>query len=285
MPRSYGLWNTRTRVSVAMATLPFVLLAPVVVASFDFTGLRAGGAAVEYSGFSLFPHGLMRFGRTGPLPAPPLTPAATVISWAELAVLVVSLATLVTVLYGLANIMVAVRFAGPGRSRRARLLTWTPALVVVVSVTLVALASRVGPHEWMGTSGHVVPVGGNVALEHLYSRLAQVALVGGWLLSTAAIASVARRVEMPPVALRTGARVSSITAALAVLLAAALAACGAGVALQAHQAVHGTFTVFDFGHLWLWPLSAAAALLACYLSLTGASRALRGSRVVADLGR
>jgi len=284
MPRSYPLWNARTRVSVATATLPFVLLAPVVVACSGSTGLRAKGTRVVYSGFSLFPHGLMRFGKGGLLPAPPLTPAATVISWAELAVLVVSLLTLVTVFYGWASILGAVRHAGPRPRRWARLLAWTPALVIVVFIALTALATRVGPHEWTSTGGRpMAPVGGTVGLAHLLIHLAQVVLVGGWLLSAAAIAAVARWTEMTPFALRTGTRVSSVTAALAVLLAAALAAWGVGVILQAHQAGHGTYTVFEFGHLSLWPVSAAAALLACHLSLTGATRAHQGSQVVAGL--
>ena len=286
MPRSYGLWNARTRVSVATATLPYVLLAPIVLIGVGFTGLRAKGGTVIYSGFSLFPRGLMRLEHGRPVPAPHLTPAATVISWAELAVLVVSLLSLFTVLYGWGNFVAAVRNAGPGRSRWTRLCSWMPAGVVVAFLTLNAVADRAQPHAWTSTSLHtVVPVGGNVALFHLFRGLAQVVVVGGWLGSAVAFAAVARRAEMTPFDLRIGARVSSITAGLAVLLGAAFAAWGVGVLLQAHQAGRGTFTVFEFGHLSLWPLTAAAAVVACYLSVAGAARARQGSRVVADLGR
>jgi len=286
MPHTYPLWNARTRTSVAVATLPFVLLAPVVIAGAGSTGLRAGGTNVVYTGFSLFPHGLMRFGKGGLLPAPPLTPAATVISWAELAVLAVSLLALVTVFYGWASLLGAVRHAGPGRSWRVRLLAWTPLLVSVVVIGLGVASTVVGPHEWASSHGRpMAPVGGNLALAHLLGQLAQAVLIGGWLLSAAAIAAVARRTQMTSFALRTGARVSSVTAALAFLLAASFAALVVGVVLQADQAGHGTFTVFAFGHLSLWPVSAVAALLACYLSAAGAARARRGSRVVAGLGR
>jgi hypothetical protein len=284
MPRTYRLWNARTRQSVATATLPFVLLAPFVLAGVGYTGLRAKGGTVFYSGF-LFPRGLMRFGRTGPLPAPPLTPAATLIFWAEGAIMVLALLTLFAVLYGWGNFVAAVRNAAPGQSRWTRALGWTPALVVVAFIGLTALASRFTPHGWIGVVGHPSrQVGGNPALFRLTHDLAQVALVGGWLLSVATIAVLARRYEMTPFDLRVGARVSSIMAILAVLMGGALAAWGAGVFLQAHQAGHGTFTVVEFVHPSLWPLSAAAALLACTLSISGATRARRGYRMVAELG-
>jgi hypothetical protein len=284
MPCSYPLWNARTRASVATATLPFVLLAPFVLACIGFTGLRAEGGTVYYSGF-LFPRGLMRFGHTGLLPAPPLTPAASLIFWAEGAILVVALLTLMTVMYGWGNFIVAVRNAAPGRSRWARVLGWTPGLVVVAFIGFSVLAGRFRPHEWVGVLNHASrPVGGNAALVRLFQDLALVALVGGWLLSVVVVAAVARRYEMTPFDLRVGARVSSIMAVLAVLMGLALAAWGAGVFLQARQAGQGTFTVVEFGHPSLWPLSTAAALLACTLSVSGAARARQGSRVVAELG-
>lgn len=284
MPRTYRLWNSRTRQSVATATLPFVLLTPFVLAGVGFTGLRARGGTVFYSGF-LFPRGLMRFERTGPLPAPPLTPAATLIFWSEGAILLVSLLTLFTIVYGWGNFVAAVRNATPGRSRWARALGWTPALVVVAFIALSALATRFAPHGWRGVVGHPSrPIGGNPALLRLFHDLAQVALVGGWLLSVAAVAALARRYEMTPFDLSVGARVSSIMAVLAVLLGLALGAWGTGVYLQAHQAGRGTFTIVEFGHPSLWPLSAAAAVLACTLSVSGAARARRGYRIVAELG-
>lgn len=284
MPRTYPLWNARTRASVTVATLPFVLLAPLVVATFEFAGLRSGRMTVLYSGFSLFPHHLFHVVGGREVAAPPLTPGATVISWAELTALVIVLASLATALCGWSSLVGAVRAAPSGRRRGMRLLAWSPAIVVLAFVSLTVAAAQIGPRGWESSGGRpMVPIGGNVALGHAVELVAQAVLVGGWLLSALAIAVVARRVEMTPSALRAGAQISAAFAVLTVLLAAAFAAWGAGVVLQAHQAGSGHFTVFVFGRTSLWPVSTAAAAVVAYLSVTAALRARRGSRIVAEL--
>ncbi len=285
MPMTYGLWNARTRVSVAAGTLPFVLLAPIVLACMGSSGLRAPGGRVFSSGV-LYPTDLLQFGRDGMRAAPPLTPAASLVYAAEGAVLVVFLLAFVTTIYGWGSLIGAVRRAGPGRGRWIQLSSWTPGIVVLLVVALSVAIGRTAPHGYHDVPGHPpVPIGGDVTLFHLFEALQRATLIGGWLLSVVAIAIVTRRSEMQPFDLRTGRNVSLVMAACAVLLAGAYVAWGVGMMLQTDEAAHGSFTIVRFSQQGLWPVSTVALAVGGYLSVVGAASARTGTRIVARLSR
>ena len=271
---------------MATATLSFVLLAPLVLYASATAGLAHAGRPVTYSGFSFFPHGLRVVGHNGAsVPAPPLTPAAPYLFWSETVIAVVLVLTLCTLVYGWASLAGAVRRSGPGRGRWPRLLCWTPALVFLVPILLSAATSHYAPRGFRGVGGHPpVPVGGDPRALHLVQTGEHVAVVGAWLLSVVAVAVVARRTEMHPSDLRSGARVSSTIAFLAVVLALAFVTFRVAAAFQAAQSAHGAYTVVSLGYAGLWPVGVVAALLVSYLTVVGADRARQGSRTAAMLG-
>jgi len=108
MPKLYELWSTRTRVSIAAATLPWMLVAPFLLMAMGTQSLHSTAGKVSYTGWSFRMNDLQIAG-SPPTPAPPLTPAGSVAPYASLAVGVLFLLTLAVLAFGWSALTGAIR--------------------------------------------------------------------------------------------------------------------------------------------------------------------------------
>ncbi len=283
MPPVYDLWCTRARLAIATATLPWVLMGPLVL-------MVIGGQRLQSTAGRIFPGQLsitggsnqLILGRGLPTPAPPLTVAGSVAWYANVAMLVLFLLTLFVLFAGWTGFTGAIKRSAVPHRRRLSLLAWAPGFSILADLVLSVTMDVLMPHSWRTSGGRPpVPMGGHPAVAHALGTALGVVAVVGWLASIVCVAVAATRADVSPLDLRFGKSVSLVVATLLTLTLAAYATWGIGLIVQSHQAVHGRFTTISYTHQDLWPLMLVALLLAVTLSAFGASAARRSWRVVA----
>ncbi|MHB8496662.1 MAG: hypothetical protein ACYDES_01455 [Acidimicrobiales bacterium] len=95
MPRVLDLWTTRAQLSIAVATIPWLLVAPLVLFATGTLGLHSAAGRVFPSQMTLIgSNSLEVMGRHGPVAAPPLTPAGWMVVNSSRALLVLFVGTL-----------------------------------------------------------------------------------------------------------------------------------------------------------------------------------------------
>jgi len=279
MPKVYDLWSARTRMSIAAATLPWMLVAPFVLMAMGTQSLHSTKGAVSFSGTS-FTMTHLQIAGAPPTPAPPLTSAGAVVPFASLAVGVLFLVTLAVLACGWTGLTGAIRRSTTPHRRRVWLLAWTPGLALLADLALIVALILVRPvgYRWTG-GGPMVPIGGHPLAAHVLGTALGVVAIGGWLASIVCVAVAAKRADVALSDLRFGKSVSIVTAILFALMLAAYMAWGVGLWVQARQASHGTFTTIAYSRQDLWVpmvvLITGAAILSGF-----SSRAARRSWMV-----
>jgi hypothetical protein len=285
MPPVAELWRTRTRLAIAGATLPWVLLGPLLLTFLGGQALHVAG------GGRIFPPALSITGGVRPLvaggslplePAPPLSPGGTVAWYANVAMVVLWLITFLVLFCGWMGLTGAIRRSPGPRRRSLRLLAWTPGFSILLDLVLVVVADVLTPHAWHTVGRHIVPIGGHLAAAHIVDGILDVVAVVGWLVSIPCVAVAARRADIAPVDLRFGRRVSLVVSVLASLTLVAFATWGVGLVVQTGQLGRGVeFTRISYRYqdFWLPALFVLGAVVA--LSTFSASVARRSWRVVA----
>jgi len=282
MPPVYDLWCTRTRVALAAATLPWVLMGPLVL-------MVIGGQRLHSSAGRIFPGQLSITGGSNQLvmgrglltPAPPLTLAGSVAWYANVAMVVLFLLTLFVLFAGWTGFAGAIKRSAVPHRRRLSLLAWAPALSVLADFVLTVVQDVLMPHAWRTSGGRPpVPIGGHLAVAHALGTALVVVALAGWLVSIVCAAVAAKRADISPLDLRFGKSVALVVATLLLLTLAAYTTWGIGLLVQSGQAVHGRFTTISYSHQDLWPLVVVGLLLAATMSAFGASAARRSWRVV-----
>ncbi len=290
MPPVYRLWATRTRLSIAMATLSWLVVAPLVLMTMGSPSLHAtGGRVVSFadgpfligSQLQLFPAhvGL-------PRPAPPVTPAGTIVLWAGLAVVALFLVTLVVLAVGWSRLTTGIQRSSSPHRRSAFLLAWSPGFALLTDVGLVAALTVLHPSRYHSTTGGaMVPVNGDPAAVHVLAVVLAITAIAGWPASIAGVAVAVKRADLAPVDLRFGRTVSVVVSALLVALLVAYATWGVGLVAQARQAAGGGFTTITYPNQALWPLMLLTLAGAALLAATGAKVAVRTWRMISpELG-
>ena len=252
MPKIYELWAARTRMSIAAATLPWMLVAPLVLMAMGTQSLHSTEGPVSFSGFS-FTMTHLQIAGAPPTPAPPLTPAGSVVPFASLAIGVLFLVTLAVLACGWTALTGAIRRSATPHRRRAWLLAWAPGFALLADLAVVVALILVRPvgYRWTG-GGPMVPIGGHPLAAHILGTVLGVVAIGGWLASTVCVAAAAKRADIALSDLRFGRSVSIVTSVLFALMLAAYMAWGIGLWVQARQASHGTFTTISYSRQDLW---------------------------------
>jgi hypothetical protein len=286
MPRNYALWSARTRVSIATATLPWLLVVPLVLFAMGNETLHSANGPVTWSGPSSVPTHLLIANPHGPpASAPPLAPVAQLVLFAGLAVVVLFLVTFLVLISGWSGFTSAIRRSPLPHRRRLMLLAWAPAFSLLADVALAIAqnAVRYPSYRMVGgyfAKGHfvpprMVPYGGHPAVLHLLDVLLPVVADVGWLVSMACVALAARQAEVALSDLRFGKSVAVTVAWLFALLGVAYATWGIGLIVQARQAVNGNYTTVVYAHPDLWLPTAFVLVIAIALSGMGARAARR----------
>ena len=284
MPMAHDLWATRTRMSVAAATLPWMFVAPLVLYVIGNQTLHSSKGLVFSSGFSFHPSGLFTVTTGRQIPAPPLTHAASLAEDASSAIAVLFLLTLIVLMAGWGSLVGAIRRSSTLHRRRVLLLAWAPFLAVLTDIVLSVVQNRFRPTSF-GSRGHS-PVGalnGNPALVHSLGEVLAVVAGGGWLVAIACVAIASKRAEIGDLDIRYGRTISTIVAGLLTLFLVAFATWGIGLFMQSRQAMHGEFTTVSFPNQALWPATVTILLCAVMLSVLSASAARNSWRVVVSL--
>jgi hypothetical protein len=276
MPKSYGLWSARTRVSIATATLPWLLVAPFVLMTVGSVNMRSAAGPIAWSGFSSFPSHLQIIHDAQLTPAPPLTTAGHVALDSALAITTLFLVTFAVLISGWSGLTRSIRRSGPPDRRRLRLLAWTPVFALLADLLLVVGQGFALPSGYSSHQGHDVAFGGDPSALHLLRVALPIVAIVGWLVSVACVATAARRADVAPVELRFGKSVALVVAVLFSLLVAAYATWGIALIVQSRQTASGHFTTVGYDHAGLWPPMMLVVAVAVALSVVSA-RAARSS--------
>ncbi len=283
MPRTYDLWSLRARVSIALATLPWLVAAPLALVAMGNESLHSSEGMVRWSGPSFLPSNLivMKHGALFPTAAPPLTPSSSLVLFGGAAISLLVLFTFVILISGWSGLAGAIKRSSAPHRIRLRLLVWVPVLSLLIDFAVSITEDRFGPDSFHSlASGQEVASGGNPAAMHVLAvALPPVAIVG-WLVSVACVALAARKADVSPSDLRFGKSVSVVVAAMFAALVIAYAVWGAGLVLQARQATHGNFTTIGYSHPGIWPIMMLVLLIGAALSVMGAQAASRSWKVI-----
>ena len=291
MPKTYGLWSIRTKVSIAAATLPWLVVAPLAVIAIGNQTLHSSAGMVTWSGFSFFPNHLQTgFSGGTPVSAPPLTSGGQAVLWAMFAFVMLCLVTFFVLISGWSGLTGAIRRSDTPHRRRLLLLAWAPVFSLLIDVALMVAQNAVryparyvaGAEEKNGhfVAPHMVTYGGHASAAHAFAVIVPTVAGIGWLGSVACVAVAARRAHVAPSDLRFGKSVSTIVATLFAFLVLAFATMGIGLIVQAQQAAHGSFTTISFARQDLWLPMILMLLIAGLLSSISAQAARKSWRVI-----
>ena len=279
MPRIYELWSVRTRISIAAATLPALLMAPLVLVAMGNSSPHSSAGRVIPPSLPLFGAGganLLINSKRGFVAAPPLAPAVSIVNDAAFAILVLFLVTFVVLISGWGSLTGAIRRSATPHRRSVVLLAWAPVFSLLADLALIIAQDPERPTRYVGSR----PVNGNPHAVLVLGTILSIVAALGWLVSILCVALAARRAEVAPSDLRYGRTVSLMVAGLLTLLLAAYLCWGIGLALQTHQAAHGNFTTLVNSRQDLWVPMVVILSGAVTLSTICASTARRSYRVI-----
>jgi hypothetical protein len=284
MPPVYDLWSARARFSITAATVPWMVLAPLVT-------IAIGGQSLHASIGRIWPPQLLLFGQShltlihnhtgAAVGAPPLTGAGQTAWWADQCMNLVFFLALFVLFAGWSGLIGAIRRLDTPHRRRFLLLAWAPGLSVLADIALIVTQDIVAPHNFVGRGGRpLVPTDGHPGLAHALGLTLGIVAIAGWAISVVCVIVAARRAEIAPADLRFGKSVSVVSAALSIALFCAYATWSVGLLVQTQQAAHGGFTTIAFAHQNLWVPVLAGLFVAVAVSTHAALAARRSWRVI-----
>jgi hypothetical protein len=279
MPKTYGLWSLRTRTSIAAATLPWLLVAPLFGASVGNMSFHSSEGPVAASTISAIPTRLQIISHAGLTPAPPLAPAGRFVGYSYLALSLLCLVGFAVLISGWSCLSSAIKRSTVAHGRRLRLLARAPVLALLVDLVLVIGKDIAQPNSFAGYRGHGV-AGGDPTIFHILNYALPTVAIVGWLISVACVGVAARRAEVAPTDLRFGKSVAVVVAWLFALYVAAYATLGIGLIVQARQSANGNFTTIAFSRSGLWLPIMVTLVVAAALSGMSARAARSSWRVI-----
>jgi hypothetical protein len=293
MPQVYDLWAIRTKISIAVATIPWFVVAPIAVFA-----LGGGGRVVSLRGpltpdavpmlrnpqFTYFPQTAhFPLGHPPhPLVAPALSQSGHVIGHALFAFGVALAIGLVALALGWLQLLLGVRASPTVHRRSVLFLAWTPAIAVLADVGLwFAYNSQVAMGYTRHGGGPYIPIGGNPTAAHALHLALIVVVLSGWIGSVVCIAIAVKRSDLGLVDLRFGKRLSTVMAPVISVMFVAYVVLGIALYMQPPVSFSGLTVVSDHQAL-LVPVMVA---LGCssLVTIMAAGSARRSWRVIASL--
>lgn len=291
MPRDLDLWAARTRSSVAVATLPWVAVFPLMLWAIGTEGWHVPhghvlpASLMNFFGLGVIlgsPNAVVLHG--GQVAAvPPLSAGGTVAVVAGWSLAALVIVTPLVFLSGWTGLLGAIKRSPNPNRRRVRRLARAPGYFILASLLLSVLGAWATPHSSGIINGHTVTSGGNLGLSHDIDVGTAVLVVGGWIVSIICVGLAARSADIDTADLRFGRSVSVTVSVLCLLTVAACGALAVGLIIQSREAAHGAFSTISYPHVGIWPVMLAAVLLTAALSWSAATAARRSWRVVAAL--
>lgn len=283
MPRSYGLWSSRAKASIATATLPWLLVAPFLLFAIGNPSFHSSAGRIFWSGYPWMPTHLLVTNHALVTEAVPLTPSGHLVLYSSLAITLLILLTFLVLSSGWSGLTGAIRGSVSPHRRRLLLLAWTPVFALLADVGLVVAEGAVRPNVFTSHGGGPeVASGGNPTALHILTYVLPTVAIGGWLISLACVAWVSRRADIEMADLRFGKSVAVIVSVLFALLVVAYAAWGIGLLIQDREAATGGFTTVTYSHPGLWPPTMLVLVLVFSLSMVSARAARHSWRVLSS---
>lgn len=281
MPRTYGLLAARTGGSVAIGTLPWLAIVPLVSFVTGAAVVHSSSGPVEIG----YPFQLTLF-RTRVLfetGVHKVHPTISIITW-----IVGSSTMVMDALFAITSLVLIVGLGvlrygvvrEKGQNRPSLyVLTWIPVATVGLLVAMRVAQGYLtdGSHPQFMTGQFV---GGHSAIAALMGNFMWVVAVGGWLLTIASLAVVARRASLPPETLRFGRTVSVLTSLSLSFTFIAFLVWAIAVEVQSRTTAAAGAIVATYPRHGLWLPIAIALGLACAASLWGATTARRSWRII-----
>jgi hypothetical protein len=292
MPQVHDLWVTRTKVSIAVATLSWFVVAPIALFS------AAGGENVVSLRGSVFPSVVPMLRNPQfmiythqahfpgghpphPLVAPALSQSGHVIGHALFAFGIASAAGLIALALGWLQLLLGIRASSTIHRRFMLFLAWTPAIAVLSYVGLwFAYASQL-PSHWIGHgNGPAIPLNGNPTAAHALHLALIVVALSGWIGSVVCIAIAVKRSDLALIDLRFGKRLAMFMAPVVSVMFVAYVVMGIALYMQPPPSFSGLTVVSDHQAL-LVPIMVA---LGCssVVTILAAGSARRSWRVIAS---
>jgi hypothetical protein len=282
MPRTYGLLATRTKVSIATATIPWMAVIPFVL---SVTGpvrfaARGGGVVAGYP-FEFSPFRTKLFSSPHHLRAV-ISASDWVVGGSNMAIQAAFLAALVSLATGLAALRFGIRREKGSNRRRTYLLTWLPVATAVTFVGLAIAQNQLrNQARFLGTAhGDVYMSGGHLSLAAFVGNLQWIVAVGGWILSMVALVVVSKSVVLPPDTLRFGRTVSMISSISLCVTFVAVVIWGVALDVRGQVVAHAGTVVATYPEHGLWTLLVPVLGVATALSFAGSSSARQSWRTI-----
>jgi hypothetical protein len=288
MPRTYGLLATRTKASIATATIPWMAVIPLVLFVTGPTHLTSPGGTVE-SGYPF----QLSFFRTKIVPGAgafgvhwPLHPIISSTDWiiglSNMAIQGAFFLTLMALGIGLAAFRFGIRREKRVNRRRMYQLTWLPVATFVTFIGLTLAQNHVSNESTYAGSAHglVFVGGGHPSVAAFIGNLEWIVAIGGWLLSMVALAVVSKYVTLPPDTLRFGRTMSLLSSFSLSVTFVAVVVWGVAIDVRGHGAARVGTVVSTYPEHGLWVLLVLVLGVATLLSIAGASSARQSWRTI-----
>jgi hypothetical protein len=285
MPRTYGLLATRTKVSIATATIPWLAVIPLVLAVTGPVHLTSLAGTVSAG----YPFQLTLW-RTQIYPLTAnvrhvhavFSAANWTIGLSTMAIQAAFILTLMVLAVGLSALRYGIRRERGANRRRMYLLTWLPLVTAVTFIALSVAHDQVRNEAmYRGTAhGDVYIGGGHPAVAALLGNVEWIVAIGGWLLSMAALVVVSKNVTLPPDTLRFGRTVSVLSSISLSVTFVAVVIWGVAIELQGRAALHAGTIIATYPEHGLWVVLVLVLGAATLLSLVGASVARQSWRTI-----
>ncbi len=279
MPPDYRLWVARTRLSVALATLPCVVLLPLLLWSMGTenwhvpNGVPISQFGLTVGGLSIAIGDLMTIPPMGhyvpPAPVPPLTPGGRIAVDASVAVAILAILLFLCFFVGWLKVLSALKRSPSRDDRRLRRLARAPGFIFLLALPLLRTGSSAGSGALDGSS--------------VITFQSELVFVGASLTSLVCIALVIKSADLQDADLWYGKVIATAISTLLGLLLIAYAAWVMGLMIQAHQSGHGTYSMISFSNVAIWPILMTGLVTTVATSLIGAITARKSWRVAASL--
>jgi hypothetical protein len=279
MPKVYDLWVARTRHSIAIATLSWWFIAPLIICASVVSSLPLERFTTFLPSPSLLFQSRQALLGPGTLKAFGL--AVSLGSGAGIVLFLLYLLASAVLVSGWISMLSAINRSDLPDRRRLLWIGWVPAISLLGCSGLSWAWWAARPTSFM-TYPRRFPTNGNIAIAHVLGIAFWPTLIIGWLVSLVCIAYVANRADLSLHNLRTGQVISAVVALLTTLVCLAYSAwIGSFLFLGAK----GLPVSLTYPHEALWIAILVALVLLTGASIVSAFAARRAWLMASSIGR
>jgi hypothetical protein len=280
MPIRYDLWSVRTKMSVLVATVPWLVVGPMVLYMLGDPKLHSSVGPIVPGQLVPFGSNYLQIWINGkpPRPAPPVATAAWVATYSAFAMGVLFLLLWIVLLVGWRRMTAAIRRSGVRHRLRTWLLAWVPGIAVLGDIGLLIAKNQFGPHGYsQHGNGPLIPFGGDPAVAHALGVALWIVAIGGWIGSLVCVSMATTRAALAPEELQFGKNVANLVALLLGMLFVSYTTWI--VALHVQRTTGTTIVTLAYAHESMWMAMLGGLALVVAVSVTAARVAGRSWRV------